>query len=199
MQVFSETAPPEPELRRWTRDEFYRMADLGWFRGQHVQLIDGEVVVMSPQKWSHASTIDRVAKALDRAAEGHAVWVRTQLPLALGPHSEPEPDVSVVAGARDEYSDHPTTALLVVEVSDSSLEFDRSRKASLYASAPIGEYWIVNLIDHCVEVFRQPLVDAAQPLDSRYASHISVEAGDSVSVPFAPQARINVADLLPPA
>jgi Uma2 family endonuclease len=173
----------EPQARRWTREEFYRMADLGFFHGQRAELIEGEIVVMSPQKWLHACTVDRVAEVL-RPGFGSGAWVRTQLPLNLGLSSDPEPDVSVVPGERDDYTDHPTTALLVVEVSDTTLEYDRGRKASLYARAGIEDYWIVNLVDLQLEVYRQPRVDPSQDHGYGYGS-VTVIGLTGTVVPLA--------------
>ena len=140
------TAPlNEPTERRWTRDEYYRMGELGWFIGQRTELIDGEVMVMSPQGPLHATSTERVRIVLERAL-GNGVWVRSQLAVDFGPYSEPEPDVSVVRGKLEDYtSAHPTRALLVVEVSDSTISYDRTRKASLYARVGIADYWIVNV------------------------------------------------------
>jgi len=146
----------EPVPRRWTRDEYAAMGEAGLFDGQRVELIAGEVVVtVSPQNWPHASTLDRVARVIGRAF-GPGYWVRTQLPLALLPDSEPEPDVSVVPGGVDDYDAHPSRALLVVEVSVTTLAYDRREKAGLYARAGVPEYWVVNLIDGQVEVYRGP-------------------------------------------
>src|SRR5436305_10724674 len=97
----------EPQLRRFSKAEFYRMADLGWFTGQRAELIGGKIVVLSPQKSAHASTTDRVTELL-RHLFGLGYWVRMQLPLNTGKSSLPEPDVSVVAGRREDYTDHPT-------------------------------------------------------------------------------------------
>jgi Uma2 family endonuclease len=185
-----------PQTRRWTRDDFYRMARAGLFQGQRAELIDGEVMVLSPQNWPHASTVDRVCEVL-RTHLDSGVWVRAQLPLALTLHSEPEPDISVVAGRRDDYSDHPATALLIVEVSDSTLDYDRGRKASLYASAGIADYWIVNLVDHQLEIHRQPTPDPTQVYGHAYAS-VTILNSAAVALPLAwPQTAIAVADLLP--
>src|SRR5262245_27044206 len=136
----------EPRTRRWTRDEYYQMADLCWFQDQRVELIDEEIIERSPQRNQHSVALLLVEEAL-RAAFGNGFWIRTQLPLHLASESEPEPDVAVVPGRAREYHEHPTTALLVVEVSDATLGFDSKRKASLYASAHIADYWIVNLAD----------------------------------------------------
>jgi Uma2 family endonuclease len=186
----------EPTPRRWTRSEYQQMADLGWFAGQRVELIEGEVMVLSPQKFPHYATCDRVAETL-RQALGAGCWMRIQAPLDLGPSSEPEPDVSVVGGSRGDYTDHPTTALLIVEVSDTTLANDRGPKASLYARSNIADYWIVNLIDSQLEVYRNPAHDPAQPYGYRYLDVTSI-AGSNLVIPLLfPQARVPLADLLP--
>src|SRR5258708_5577650 len=106
----------EPITRRWTREEYYRMADDGYFNGQRVELIGGEIVVMSPQNPRHFSEIKRVETQLEFVFD-HGYWIRTQGPLSFGLTSDPEPDLAVVRGTVDDYSDtHPTTALLVVEI-----------------------------------------------------------------------------------
>jgi Uma2 family endonuclease len=189
--------PPvvEPTPRRWTREEYYRMAELGLFHGQRAELIEGEIMVLSPQHWPHSSTVDRVGKLLDRVL-GIGFWTRMQLPVNLGA-SEPEPDVSVVLGQREDYSDHPTTAVLIVEVSESSLDYDRGRKASLYARAGIADYWIVNLVNNQVEVHRDPRPDATQHYGHGYAS-VAILVPPAVVNPLAaPQVALAVVDLLP--
>jgi Uma2 family endonuclease len=195
-QIDQPAGQAEPSPRRWTKAEFYRMADLGWFAGQRVELIEGDVMVLSPQKFLHYSTCDRVAETLRRIL-GPTVWVRIQAPIDLGPFSEPEPDVSAVSGSRDDYTNHPTTALLIVEVSDTTLANDRGRKASLYARAHIADYWVVNLVDSQLEVFRNPVPDAAQPYGYRYSDVTTLAGSDTVIPLLVPQARVSVADLLP--
>lgn len=186
----------DPKPRRWSRDEYYKMADLGWFHDQRVELIDGAIVVLSPQKFLHYSTTDRVGEVLRRAF-GAGFWVRVQAPMNFDPYSEPEPDVSVVAGTREDYADHPTTALLLVEISDSSLLYDRHSKASLYARVGIADYWIVNLVDGRLEVHRNPAVDSTQPYGFAYADVTALTRSDELSPLAAPHVRIPVADLLP--
>jgi Uma2 family endonuclease len=184
-----------PTPRRWTRDEYYHMGDLGWFRGQRVELIEGEIMVLSPQNWPHASTVARVEEVL-RQALGTGFWVRTQLPMLFGA-SEPEPDVSVVPGRNQDYSDHPSTAVLIVEVSDSNLTYDRTRKASLYARAGIGDYWIVNLVNNQLEVYRDPRPDATQPYGHGYGNTTTLVPPATVSPLAAPPVALAVAHLLP--
>jgi len=185
----------EPARRLWTREEYYRMADLGWFHGQRTELIGGEVVILSPQKYRHAYTLDRTGHVLRRTF-GTGFWVRTQLPLQCGRTSEPEPDVSVVPGSGEDYEDHPTHAVLVVEVADTTLHFDRTQKMSLYARSGFPEYWIVNLIDGVVEVHRSPVEDDSQPFGARYADVQRLVPGQTVAPLEKPDAAIAVADLM---
>jgi Uma2 family endonuclease len=188
-------SPAASGLRRWTRDEFYRLADLGLFEGQRAERIEGEIMVQSPQKWPHASATDRVYETL-RGAFGAGFWVRMQLPLALGLASDPKPDVSVVTGRREDYTDHPTAAVLVVEVSDTSLAIDRTGKASLYAAAGVLDYWSVNLIDGRLEMYRGGVTDPSQPSGWRYTNVSVLTSADVVSPLAQPWVAIPVAGLL---
>ncbi len=185
-------------LRRWSREEYERMAERGIFApGERVELIDGEVLTMTPQGSAHATALMLTTEAL-RAAFGSRAHVRSQLPLALNPVSEPEPDVTVVAGSPREYRDaHPTSALLVVEVSDTTLAYDREQKGSLYAGAGLADYWMVNLLDRHVEVLREPAPTPDARYGQSYRSVRHYRAGDVISPVAAPEARIAVADLLP--
>jgi Uma2 family endonuclease len=188
----------KPTARRWTRAEYYRLAELGLFRKERVELIEGEIIQMPPQKNFHAVAIGLAEQAL-QAAFGPGHWIRIQAPLHLRPRSAPEPDLAVVPGHPRDYatSDHPTMALLIVEVSDTTLAYDRTRKASLYARAGIADYWIINLIDQRLEVRRQPVRDRSQRYGWAYADLLSLAAADHVTPLAAPAARIAVADLLP--
>ena len=197
MALTTSTSFVEPTQRRWTRDEYYRMGELGWFTGQRVELIDGEIMVLSPQGPSHATSTDRVRRTLERTF-GEGVWVRMQLPVDFGSYSEPEPDVSVVAGSLEDYtSAHPTTALLIVEVSDSTLSYDRNRKASLYARVGIADYWIINLVGSQLEVRRHPVPNASKRYGFDYDEVTILHEADTVVPLCRPQVRIPVSDLLP--
>jgi hypothetical protein len=103
----------------------------------------------------------------------------------------------VVSGSPRDYKDHPTSALLVVEISDATLLFDRTRKAALYAAANVGDYWIVNLVDRCVEVHRKPMRDAADRRRFRYGEIRTITVGESITPLAAPKAKIAVGELLP--
>jgi len=186
----------EPRPRRWTREEYYRMGELGLFHGQRAELIEGEIMVLSPQGPPHSYFTDQVARIL-RASAWPRVWVRMQLPIDLGLYSEPEPDVSVVAGTPKDYkASHPISALLVVEVSESTLAYDRGRKASLYAMRGIADYWIINLINDQFEVRRDPRPDPSQPFGYGYAGVTVLRPGDVISPLAAPHLVFAVADLL---
>ena len=188
----------EPRPYRWTRDEYYKLCEAEWFQGKRVQLIGGEIIEMAAQKNCHAWAITATDNAL-RAAFGPNYWVRVQMSLDLSPISVPDPDLAVIAGAFTTHRtvNNPTTALLVVEVSETTLSYDRNTKASLYAAAGISDYWIINLIDRQVEVYRDPVPDASKPFSSRYASETDLVPGDVVSPLALPGATVAVVDLLP--
>jgi len=188
----------EPHTRLWTREEYYKMAETGVLRpGERVELIGGEVIAMVPQDSPHYTAIDLVEEELRKIFSAGYV-VRVQGPLDSGLTSLPEPDVAVVRGTiRDYAKAHPTTALLVVEVAESSLAYDRSIKVSLYASAGIPDYWILNLIDRRLEVFRDPIAMPGQPHGYGYRTCTYYLAADAVTPLAAGQGSISVADLLP--
>ena len=185
-----------PRARRWTKEEYHRLGELGFFRGQRVELLGGKIMVLSPQNAPHASSVDHVAQVL-RNHFGPGFWVRMQLPVDLGQTSEPEPDVSVVQGDPGQFrTAHPTSAVLIVEVSDSRLSYDRRRKGSLYARAGVADYWIVNLVDRQVEVYRAPIADRRQRYGHRYSSRTDLLPPAAVSPLALPQAAVAVTDLL---
>jgi len=133
-----------------------------------------------------------------RVAFGTGWDVRGQGPVALDDESEPEPDVAVVPGSfRDYAAGHPSRPVLVVEVSESSLAFDRHHKGSVYARAGLADYWIVNLVDRVLEVYLDPVQDSAAAFGWRYGSVESFRPGASISPLALSDARVSVLDLLP--
>ena len=185
----------EPKPICWTREQYYRMAELGFFHGKRVELIKGEIIEMSPMKSAHATAVRLVVEIL-REIFATGFVVDSQLPMSFGKTDEPEPDVAVVAGTIRDYSNsHPKTAALVVEVSDTTLAFDRAKKASLYAENKIADYWILNLKDRCLEIYRRPKKD--KKLGCVYTEIKILTEEDSVSPLAAPDAKIKVSDLLP--
>jgi Uma2 family endonuclease len=185
-------------MKRWTRVEYERLVDCGIFEpSDRIELIDGLLLVSEPQSSPHYTSIQLVQQALARAF-GEGWTVRSQAPIALDDASEPEPDVAVVRGGiRDFAAAHPVDPVLVVEVSLSSLAFDREHKASLYARAGRPEYWIVNLVDRVIEVRREPAPEPSAPYGWDYAFVDVLGPTERVSALGAPTAQIPVGDLLP--
>jgi Uma2 family endonuclease len=189
--------PSSFTLRRWKRVEYERLVDLGAFQGDPIELIGGQLVVAEPQGAYHAAAISAVDYAL-RAVLPPGWMVRIQAPVSLDDESEPEPDLVVVRGRPADYRlSHPARPVLAVEVADSSLDFDRQHKGSLYARADILDYWIVNLADRALEVYRDPRPDPAAAYGWRYRSVVTLTP-PAVVVPLAFSAsQIVVAELLP--
>jgi Uma2 family endonuclease len=185
------------KTRRWRRAEYDRLVELGMFDGERLELLDGLLVVREPQKSPHAATVAQVGHVVE-AAFGAGWHVRIQAPVALDENSEPEPDVAVVPGVpRDYLAAHPSAPALVVEVADSSLRLDRRLKGRLYARAGLAEYWIVNLVDHVIEVHREPRREEDERDGWVYRSVDTLHPPAKVTPLAAPHVRIAVADLLP--
>lgn len=179
----------EITTKRWTTDEYHRLGELGLLDDGRSELIEGEIYMMSPQGGKHAQVVSKLRRAL-QLAYGLENDVRVQSPLHLSDTSEPEPDVSVISGDPDEHPDLPTTALLVAEVSDTTLKFDRERKELLYARADIPEYWLVNLKADEVEVRRQPSATG-------YLELLTFAVGDEIAPVTLPHVPIPVSSFLP--
>jgi Uma2 family endonuclease len=187
----------EPRVHFWNRDEYIKMTGAGLFEGRHVELIEGQVIEMSPMGSLHATAVALAGRALENAF-GPGCFVRWQMPLDAGELSEPEPDIAVIQGSvRDFKESHPIMALLIVEVAETSLSYDRSAKASLYAKVGIPDYWIMNLADRQLEVHRRPAADASFPFGFGYADVKILVEGDFVSPLLTPTVKIAVSDLMP--
>jgi Uma2 family endonuclease len=145
-----------PQRHRITVEHFYRMGDAGLFApDERVELVDGEIIDMPPIGSRHASALDELASSLG-AALGSRALVRQQLPLRLGTHSEPLPDIAVLAPRVDRYrAGHPGPgdALLVVEISMTTLRYDLDVKVPLYARHGVAETWVVDLKNNRLHVF----------------------------------------------
>ena len=186
------------QLRRWSRQEYERMIEAGVLTPEdRVELIDGEIVTVTPQNSRHATAVQLAEIALRRAF-GDNFTIRAQLPLVLDSASEPEPDIAVVPGSPRDYRDeHPSTALLIVEVADTSVRFDRTVKASVYARARVADYWILNVGDEALEIHRDPEPCPEEGLGWRYGRIERHGLGDRVAPLARPDRFIAVADLLP--
>src|SRR5579871_258949 len=187
-----------PRKRLWTRAEYHRAAEVGLFRPEErLELLEGELIYkMSPQSNPHATGIGLAADAL-RDAFGSNFHIREEKPMILSDLSEPEPDVAVVRGKRRGRLQHPTPeeVALVLEVSESTLAFDRREKAVAYARSGVAEYWILNLPQRRLEVHRDP--GETGPGEWGYRTlHIVTEA-EQVTPLSLPETRISVAEMLP--
>lgn len=184
--------------KRWARMEYERLIDLAVFQpGDRVELVGGQLIVREPQGSPHSVAV-RLAEDALRSAFGPGWEVRGQLPVALDDESEPEPDVAVCPGSsRDYLAGHPTRPVLLVEVADSRIAFDREHKGSLYARAQLPEYWIVNLTDRVLEVYREPVPSTDAPYGWRFSTLLRLGSTEAVSPLAAPHDRIAVGDLLP--
>ncbi len=173
------------------RDDYERLAQHGFLKSdERLELIDGIIYTNPPQSPRHATGI-QVLQEILRSVFPDKHQVRTLLPLALGAYSQPAPDVAVVSGSWRDYPDtHPTTAVLIVEVSDSSSFHDRERKGGAYARAGIPEYWLLDVVAERLEVYRSPG-------EGSYQTRLLLKAGDMVTPLASPGTVITVVDLLP--
>jgi Uma2 family endonuclease len=183
----------ELKRRRFTVDEYHLMGDAGVFHpGERVELIDGAIVDMTPIGRRHATAHRRSVRSFHRLV-GERALIDSQDPVVIGEFGEPQPDVVLLRPRPDDYlSAHPMPAdvLLVVEIVDSSLEYDRRVKLPMYAKAGIPEAWVENLIDGVVEVCTEPGPDG-------YRTVRVARRGETVRPTAFPDVEIPVAELLP--
>ncbi len=174
-------------IRPLRRVEYDQLVSLGAFQNERIELLEGELVTMSPIGAPHSATVDRLNRLLVLALDGRAT-VKCQSPFAALELSEPEPDFSVVR-LGDYDTDHPSQAYLIIEVAETSLALDRGKKLRLYASCAVPEYWVVNLPERCIEVYSGPSPGA-------YAHCERYERGRSIALSGFPDVSIAVADVL---
>lgn len=188
--VSSGSLTPDLPRRRFSAGEVMRMAEEGILgEDDHVELLDGELVIVRPQGPPHAARVMELNRLLGQAYQnlGH---VRAQAPFDAGHHSLPQPDLAIVRGDPLDYRErHPRgwDAFLVVEVAGSSQQIDR-RKVEIYAAAEIAVYWLIDLPKHRIEVFSRPCGNA-------YVEHRTFLAGQEISLPWL-DARRPVTELV---
>jgi len=173
-------------IRPLRRIEYESLVERGLLADSRVELLLGALVDVTPQGPLHANVLRRLGERLVRELSDD-VHTRVQSPLALSDDSEPEPDIAVVP-AGDYDGAHPTRALLVIEIADTSLQKDRGIKTALYATAGIPEFWLVNLTEKIVEVHRQPS-------SGRYADIQHVGTGGRLTALAFPMLTILVSDI----
>ncbi len=178
-----------------TAKQYFAMAECGVFApDERVELLDGLIVAMTPPLPWHSSAVSRVHSVLMRKL-GPDTYIRLQDSFQLDDRSVPEPDLAVVPGTFDDYvHEHPSRAFLIVEVALSSLIQDRITKAAIYARAGVPCYWLINLRERCVEVFRGP-----DRRKSRYAAVERYTGSQTFGIDAFPGMEFEAAELLPPA
>lgn len=186
-----EPATIAPEwIRRLTRGEFMKMAETGIFDREKVELLYGQVVVMTQPRPPHEESSWMIGELL-RSHFGERVCVRSGLSFAASDDSQPLPDI-VVAPRGPYWTEHPALAHLIVEVSRTSLRKDLGLKARLYSEVDVEEYWVVDVDGGVVHVLR----DADKR--GRWASHRTAVRGETLTLAAFPDLQICVSDILPP-
>jgi Uma2 family endonuclease len=187
------SAPPATH-HRFTRDEYRWMGRTGiLLPTDRVELIDGEIIDLAPIGPRHLAAVNMTNRLFVTSIPLDRAIVSIQNPLALDEHNEPVPDLAMLVPRADEYSDGLPTGrdvLLIVEVGDSTIAFDRTAKAAMYAAAGVVEYWVVNVPDDLVLVHREPG-------PAGYARVISLSRGDAISPLALPDVSIAANRLLP--
>jgi Uma2 family endonuclease len=181
-------------LRKWTVKEYHKLGEMGFFHPEErVELLSGNIIKMSAKGTAHTSATRRTASVL-RDLLGNQAAIYTQDPIALDDNSEPEPDIAVVRIDPFDYATHhptPSEVYLIIEVADSSLTFDREIKAKIYARSGIADYWVLNVGDRQLHVFREPAVDG-------YQSEVILGETASISPIEFPAFNIEIQAMLPP-
>lgn len=187
-----------PQPLRLTVTDYHRLVDLGfWGEDDRIELIRGELIQMAAKGTAHETCITRLLRVLPLLL-GHRATLRCQAPLTLAFDGEPEPDFAIVQNREDDYeSAHPTPAeaLLVMEVADSSLEYDRTVKLSLYAEASIPHYWLFNGIDRILEAYSKPA--QITPGQFGYLNRRIIPATESVALPPFPEQVLELRSIFP--
>ncbi len=191
-----ETFVEEPKHFKWTKSQYHHLAELGLFEGKRTEFLEGEIIEMPTMNSPHATSLTLTDDAL-RITFSNNFVIRNQMPLEFDEEFETVPDIAIVKGkARDYLAEHPKTADLVVEISDTTLGYDRNRKASIYAKFSIQDYWVLNLKNRTLEIYRSPIEDDAY-YGFSFSEKLTFKESDEVSPLAQPDAKIKVADLLP--
>ncbi|MEA3211201.1 MAG: hypothetical protein QOE70_4258 [Chthoniobacter sp.] len=180
------------ETYRFSVQEYEKLGEAGIFHeDDRVELLEGEIIILAPIGKRHIKAVRRLNRILNRCF-ADVCFVDCQSPVILDRYSEPQPDILLVALSIDDGDEKPRPAdvFLAVEVADSSLHYDATAKLCAYARSGILEYWIVNLTESRVEVYRQPQGET-------YAEHFHRSSGESLAPAAFPDRLVAVADILP--
>jgi len=186
-------------VRRFSVSEYQKMGEAGILsEDEHIELIDGVIIQMSTEGTRHSVIITKIAMQFYGLVTEGKVLLRVQHPILLNDEREPEPDLALVKTREDAYyletHPRPDDVLLLIEVADTSLEYDKEIKLSRYADSKIEEVWIVNLVDSIIEVYREPLVLSNRTAGYRIRTDFA--KGDTILPQAAPSLEIAVDDVL---
>ncbi len=185
------------QTKRFTIAEYHHLEEMEFFQGDRTELINGEIVSMAAKGTKHTVCCSNLIAQLSVLVNGQAI-LRCQDPIFLPPNSEPEPDFAIVRDREDNYlTGHPTPEdiLLVIEIADSSLDYDREIKGTIYAEAGIEHYWLFNLIDNHLESYRDPYRDAQGK--GKYAQRSYVLPHQAIALPNLADVSIELSKILP--
>lgn len=182
------------DIRRFNVKEYYRMAETGILDpDERVELIAGQIIPMSPKGTAHRAAVKRIEKLLENRLRDR-VLVFTQDPIRLNNYSEPEPDIAVVMPDPLFYEDHhpiPEEIYLIIEVADTTVDRDTNFKAKLYASSGIRDYWVLDVSDRRLFVFREPS-------EIGYQSQAILSETETISLLEFDDCHITVGEMLRP-
>jgi Uma2 family endonuclease len=186
-------------VKKFTIEDYHRLTQLGFFQeNDKVELIRGELIEMAAKGTPHSVCETRLERELYKLI-GERATLRGQQPIILSSYSEPEPDRVIVQNRADDYlSSHPQTEdiLLLIEISDSSLEYDQTTKLSVYAENNIADYWIFNLVEYCLECYREPYQNLKGQFGYRNKSIYL--PNESVTLPCFSDVILNLTKVFPP-
>lgn len=186
-------------VKKFTIQDYHRLTELGFFKKEDkIELIRGEIIEMAAKGTSHSVCETRLERELYKLI-GERATLRGQQPIILSSYSEPEPDRVIVKNREDDYlNSHPHTEdiLLLIEISDSSLDYDQSTKLSVYAENNITNYWIFNLVDFCLECYCQPYQNLQGEFGYRNKSIYL--PNESVTLPCFPDLTLDLSKVFPP-
>ncbi|EAZ92314.1 Uma2 family endonuclease [Crocosphaera chwakensis] len=193
MQIISKNK--EIPLRLWTVEDYHRMVEVGLLQpDEAVELVAGQIIQkMSPQGTPHATTIRIVSRLLEKRL-GEKALVQTQLPIQLNNFSEPEPDIAIIVADELLYLDHhpfPSEVYLIIEIADSTLKRDCQIKAIDYGSSGIKDYWVLDINNRCLHLFRNGT-------EQGYEKETILQENETVSLLAFPDLKIEVGEMLPP-
>lgn len=186
-----------PTPLRWTCDAFHDLCSTGVFSGRRAMLIDGVIITMALPNPPHNTSLN-LAQDLLRGIFTTGYHVRNQQAFDVGMNNDPGPDLAVVPGSIRDYSNRQaTSAVLIVEVSDTTLFMDTTTKAELYATAGVQDYWVIDVENRLLLVFRDPVPLPTGLGATAYRTHFTLGPTDIISPLAAPNSSITVADMLP--